>query len=93
MTRKILQLKDYLHLAEEEQLALLYNDGVYVGKRIVNNKPVIPFQLYSFYVEVHYLEYRKVIDHIKTAASAEILLPYLDQIHVRDLPNTGDKEK
>jgi hypothetical protein len=48
------------------------------------------FQLHGFYVEVFYKQYRKIIDHIITSDSTEILHPYLDQINIRDF-NDGKK--
>ena len=85
MTKKLLRLLDFLELEEQEQLDLLYTDGAHVGKRKMERQTVILFQLYGFYVEVFYKQYRKVIDHISTSESTDILQPYLDQIHIRDL--------
>jgi hypothetical protein len=92
MTKKLPGLRDFLHLSATEQFKLLYRDGVHVGKRMVNGKTVILFQLYGFYVEVYYKEYRKVVDHIVTSETTDILQPYLDQIHVRDLKKGKDKK-
>lgn len=87
MTKKALGLIEFNELALRLQLEILHRDGVHVGKRKIRNQLIILFQLYSFYVEVHYKEYRKTIDHIITSDSTDILQPYLDQIHVRDLKN------
>lgn len=85
MTKKLPGLQDFLQLSESEQFDLLQKEGVHVGKRKVGHQSVLLFQLYSFYVEVYYKQYRKVVDHIRTSESTEILQPYLDQIHIRDL--------
>ena len=90
MTKKLPGLDDFLQLSEAEQFRLLYGDGVYVGKRNIDGRIVILFQLYGFYVEVHYKEYRKHVHKIVTSDSTEILQPYLDQIQVRDLKNGKD---
>lgn len=87
MTKKIPGLRDFLALTEGEQFNLLQQDGVHVGKRKVGDQTVILFQLYGFYVEVFYQQYRKVVDRIVTSESTDILHPYLDQIQVRDLKN------
>ena len=84
MTKKILGLHDFLHLPAKEQYNLLYADGVYVGKRKVGKQTVILFQLYSFYVEVFYKQYRKDIACFHTSEDTEILEPYLEQIKVNN---------
>ncbi len=91
MTKKVLRLREFLELSEKEQFELLHFDGVHVGKRKVSSQTVILFQLYGFYVEVYYKQYRKVIDHVVTSENTDILQPYLDQIHIRDLKNGKDK--
>lgn len=92
MTQKLLRQQDFLQLSEPEQFELLHRDGVHVGKRIVDGQTVILLQLYAFYVEVFYKQYRKLIAHIHTSESTDILQPYLDQIHIRDLNDSSDKE-
>lgn len=85
MTKKIIGLREFLDLPESEQLELMRNEGVYVGKRKVGKQTVVLFQLNHFYVEVFYKHYRKVIDHFRTSEETSILQPYLEQIVVRDL--------
>jgi hypothetical protein len=85
MTKKLIGIAEFNELAEELQLDLLHSDGVHVGKRRIGKRLVILIQLYSFYVEVHYRQYRKSIDHIIASDGVEMLEPYLHQIHIRDL--------
>jgi hypothetical protein len=85
MTKRVLRLVDFLELTEKEQFDLLHTDGVHVGKRKAEKLTVILFQLYGFYVEVYYKQYRKAVDHIVTSDQPDILTQYLDQIRVRDL--------
>lgn len=85
MTKRALGLKEFTQLALEQQFDLLHVDGVYIGKRKLGKQTLVLFQLYSFYVEVHYRKYRKEIDHLVTSEDTAILQPYLEQIHVRDL--------
>jgi len=87
MTKKALGLAEFEEMALDLQFEILHRDGVHVGKRKVGDKIVILFQLYTFYVEVYYTKYRKIIDHVITSADTSILQPYLDQVHVRDLKN------
>lgn len=90
MTKKLIRISEFNELLQELQFELLQRDGVHIGKRMVGNQTVILLQLYSFYVEVYYEQYRKQIDHIITSNGTDILQPYLDQIDVRDLKK--DKE-
>ena len=92
MTKKALDLREFLALPETEQFELLRRDGVHVGKRKLADQTVILFQLYTFYIEVHYKQYRKEIEHIVTDESTDILLPYLDQIHISDLKRDPEAE-
>ena len=90
MTKKALSLTEFLDLPQELQFEVLHKHGVYVGKRKTNKQTIVLFQLHGFYVEVYYRQYRKLIDRIVTSDSPEILQPYLDQIHIKDL--NEDKE-
>lgn len=91
MTKKQLRAAEFLDLPETEQVDLLHADGVHIGKRKIGRQTVILFQLYSFYVEVYYRRYRRTIERMLTSESTDILQPYLDQIHIRDL-NKGKKD-
>lgn len=92
MTKKAIGATEFNQLPEEMQFDMLHCDGVYVGKRKVNKQTVVMFQLYGFYVEVFYKQYRKKIDHIVTSDSTDILQPYITQIDVRDLRKKDDGE-
>ena len=85
MTKKALGLAEFKEMAFDLQFEILHRDGVHIGKRKVDDMIVILFQLYTFYVEVYYVQYRKVIHHIVTSEDTNILQPYLEQIHVKDL--------
>jgi hypothetical protein len=43
-------------------------------------------------VEVHYEEYRKKVNHLVTSDSADILKPYLNQIHIKELDQEPGEE-
>ena len=89
MTKKIIRLSDFKELTEVQQFEIMHADGVYIGKRIVGNQMAVLFQVYGFYVEIYYKEYRKEIDHIESSDSTDIIAPYIDQVNVRDL-NKGN---
>lgn len=91
MTKKILSLSEFNLLPEELKLKVLQQEGVHIGKRVINRQDVILFQLYSFYVEVYYNEYRKDISHLIVSESADAITPYLDQIEVRDLDKNRNR--
>ena len=90
MTKKALSLSEFIQLPQQLQFEILHKHGVYVRKRKIDKQTVVLFQLHGFYVEVYYKQYRKIIDHIVTSDSTEILQPYLNQIHLKGL--NGDKE-
>lgn len=69
-------------LTEQEQVGQLYEEGVYIGKRKINNRAVLLYQLDSFYVEVYYLSYRRKVQKIRCSGSTSLLDPYLEQIDV-----------
>lgn len=91
MTKKLIGLAEFNELTEVDQFDLLHRDGVYVGKRKLAGQTVVLFQLYGFYVEVYYQQYRKLVDHTVATDSAEILQPYIHQVNIRDLDNNGDR--
>ncbi len=92
MTKKVVNISEFNTLSKEMQLDILQRDGAHVGKRIVNGKKMILYQLYGFYVEISYKDYRKDINSITTSESSEIVEPYLNQIHIRDLDKDDDKK-
>lgn len=91
MTKKALSLAEFMDLPQELQFEVLHKHGVYVGKRKIQRQTVVLFQLHDFYVEVYYRQYRKIVDHIVSSNSTDILQPYLDQINIKDF--TDDKKE
>lgn len=85
MTRKAISLREFVDLPEELQLEVLHKHGAYVGKRRLNGRVVVLYQLHGFYVELFYRQYRKVVDQIISAEHTGILQPYLDQVNIKDL--------
>ncbi len=92
MTKKAIGLSEFNELPQELQFELLHRDGVYVGKRKLGNQVIILLQLYGFYVEVHYKQYRKKIEHLIISGDTDMLQPYMDQIRVRGLDRDPEKE-
>jgi hypothetical protein len=76
---------DFDSLALRCQLELLYHEGVYIGKKAGVLEVAVLYQLDSFYVEIHYSEYRRHIQWIHSFESTELLDPYLENMNVADL--------
>lgn len=72
-------------LPQEEQITILYQQGIYIGKKKINQLAKLLFQVESFYVELTYTHYRQSIQKITYCDSTTILDPYLEQIDVEYL--------
>jgi hypothetical protein len=78
-------LYEYHLLTEAEQVDLLYQEGIYLGKRKFSDLSIVLYQLDDFYVEVYYDKYRYLINQVKYFHSTDLLQPYLEQIDVEEL--------
>ncbi|GAA4342926.1 hypothetical protein [Flaviaesturariibacter amylovorans] len=72
-------------LTPAEQLDLLYEAGTYIGKRRVEGRVRILYQLEGFYIEVHYKKYRCIAEKLVCFRSTIPLEPYLEAIDVEHL--------
>lgn len=75
-------LCEFSILPDREKAALLYRQGVYVGKRRLRHTVVLLYQLEGFYAEVYYRQYRRLIERIAVFADTARLDPYLTEIDV-----------
>lgn len=78
-------LNDFTLLQDEEKIDLLYEHGVYIGKRRTGNATVILYQLEGFYAEVFYRTYRRHVERISCFAGTARLDPYLMEMNVEHL--------
>jgi len=78
-------MSNFKELLLEEQLAILYQEGIYIGKSKKNEFTRLLFQLEYFYIEITYLSYRMSIHKILYTKSTTILELYLEQIDVEYL--------
>jgi hypothetical protein len=78
---------DFSLLDMEDQLDLLYKEGVFVGKIRKNNVFKVLYQYNSFYVEISYRKYRYSIQDMRCFESTEHLDPYLTKIDIELLIN------
>ena len=77
-----MRLFEFQLLSDSEKTALLYKEGIYIGKQRKDDHIVLLYQFESFYAEVFYKSYRKYIDHINCFETAALLDPYLEDIDV-----------
>ena len=75
-------LFEFQVLTMQQQINMLYEQGVYIGKRKAEKLTVLLLQLDSFYVEVFYRKYRHDISRLRCSCSTTILDPYLTQIEL-----------
>lgn len=80
-----MRLQEFTPLPQDAKVALLYEKGVYIGKRRQGTTIVVLYQLDGFYAEVFYRTYRRVIDHISCFSGTARLDPYLSGIDVEYL--------
>ena len=80
-----MKMHDFQLLPEEEQIEILYQSGVFIGKQKQAFSIILLYQLESFYVEVVYTKYRNHVKHLHCFDSTEMLEPYLEQIDVENL--------
>lgn len=81
----VMRLFEFQSLPEEEQITILYRQGIFIGKKKSDDFTKLLYQLESFYVEVIYASYRRVIHKIRYSDATSILDPYLEQIRVEYL--------
>lgn len=80
-----MRMHDFTHLPQKEKVTLLYEDGVYIGKRQHGKTIAVLYQLEGFYAEVFYRTYRRDIDRISCFSHTARLDPYLAGIDVEHL--------
>jgi hypothetical protein len=80
-----MKMSNFESLSQKNQITILYQHGVYIGKKRQGQFVKLLFQLDSFYVELSYTSYRRSIDKIHCSDSLSILDPYLEQITIEYL--------
>lgn len=76
---------EFFHLPRARQMDVLYQEGIYLAKRKDAGFTLVLYQLDSYYVEVRYRKYRKVIESLRCFHKLDLLEPYLEQIDVEEL--------
>lgn len=80
-----MRMSEFELLSRKDQIAILHQEGIYIGKRKTTRFIKLLFQLDSFYVEISYVSYRLSIQKMRYSDSTTILDPYLGQIDVEYL--------
>ena len=78
-------ISDFSLLKLTDQLAFLYEEGVYLSKRKSGKMTVLLYQLQNAYIEIFYTKYRRIVHHIRFSESPDILDPYLGSIEIGNL--------
>jgi hypothetical protein len=81
----IMRMHEFQLLSQDEQIAILYQEGIYVGKKKAGKITTLLYQLASFYVEIIYASYRRAIQTLIYSESTTVLDPYLEQIPIEYL--------
>ena len=76
---------EFTRLPREIQEDLLYNSGVFVGKRKMGGYSAILFQLEGFYVEVFYSRYRRDVAFMEVSTEPDVLDRYLEPFDMGEL--------
>jgi hypothetical protein len=69
-------------LKQQEQYQMVWDKGVYLTNRIVDNNRFILYQIDSFYVEVQYNSSENKIISLKSFLSTTLLEPYLNKMKI-----------
>lgn len=77
-----MKMYEFQLLSQEEQVMVLYYQGIYIGKVKKREYTLLLYQVSSFYIEITYASYRRVIKKMVCSDSTAALDPYLDQIRI-----------
>ncbi len=73
---------EFRMLDKNEQIDLLYKDGIYIGKLKEGRLVVVLYQLDSYYIKVFYQKYRCYVSRLYCFTSIVLLDPFLDQVNL-----------
>lgn len=83
-----MKLFEFSLLSQSRQLDLLYQEGVFIGKLREGPYYKVLYQLNSFYIEIIYKKYRKIVEKIRCFESTGRLDAYLMQMDIENLINS-----
>jgi len=82
-----MQLAEFRSLSYEEQVDVLYREGIYIGKKKVGNEIILLYQLDHYYVKIFYSRYRENVQNICIFTSTRFLSGFLNHIDIEELKN------
>lgn len=77
-----MKVQEFKSLDETEKAVALINNGVLVGKRVLQSYLAFLYQLDSFYVEILYNKKTNFVYKFKAFENTELLEPYLSRIDI-----------
>ena len=80
-----MDIYEFNHLVLDQQKKLVWQDGIFLTNRKVQNLGLSLYRLFDFYAEVHLNNGTSEIEKIRTFKSVEPLMPYLDEIDLNQL--------
>ncbi|HZI00400.1 MAG TPA: hypothetical protein VEX63_04590 [Flavisolibacter sp.] len=85
-------LHEFRLLTDEEQKKIIYDEGIYIGKRKLNGQTVLAYQLEDFYIEIFFTVYRMHISRMSCFRNTNRLEPYLVHMNIEELLKTELKK-
>jgi hypothetical protein len=77
-----MNVQEFRSLEETEKAVTLINNGVLVGKRVMQSYLVFLYQLDSFYVEILYNNQTNFVYRFRAFENTDLLEPYLSRIDI-----------
>ena len=80
-----MQIDAFRLLSYDEQVDVLYREGIYIGKKRIGDETVLLYQLDAFYVKLFYSKYRETVRNIFIFTSTRFITDYLHHINIEAL--------
>lgn len=81
----VMEFYKFRILDQNQQIDLIYKNGIYIGKLKEGSSTVVLYQLESYYIKIFYQKYRCYVSRIYCFTSTALLDPFIDQISVNDM--------
>ena len=78
-------LYEYNMLEKDEQHSTVWENGTHISERIEGPHKLILYQIFSFYVELHYSIEDNKLTKLRSFSSVKCLDPYLPYIDISNL--------
>ena len=81
----MIQIDQFRLLSYDEQVDMLYREGIYIGKKRSGDDTILLYQLDSFYVKIFYSKYRERVQSLCVFDSTRYINEYLDHINIGEV--------